>query len=139
MTFDMFQIFEHNIRRAFDYDVVYAFDDKNIIVTNETVGAKLHEGKRLTRESFFTLNIGLETTARTMMEKNEYFRSHWDYVKNEIEMFLKDYIKTYFPDPITDFIALESLEILDKDPKTLRSLQKISVLAKMKEYEVLQK
>lgn len=117
---------------AWDYDWDIYFTENPYIIRNEVVGAVLDDHKgMLTRESVFIVSVQTTPDAMSVQKKNEFMVASHERLKMDLGIFLRDYIKTYYPDPLDFFIYIESLEFAPRDPLTARSLNTSTVIAKM--------
>jgi len=100
----------------------------DFIIRQENPGVIMDDHGDKTRATIFVLVAMFVPDAHSVHAKISWIRDNWDWVQLRAKEFLRNYIITYFKDPLDDYIGLKSMELLDDDPATRRSLSKAAFL-----------
>jgi len=120
-------------KKSFDYSILYTTGDWN--VRNIVQGLSFETKIDIRRNDEIIATCQIIPTAKSVKEKNNYFLSNVDSIKLEAEMFIRNYIKTYMPFSLEDYIGILNMELLTDDNITRFSLEKVAYKIKAVEIQ----
>ena len=120
-------------KKSFDYSILYTTGDWN--VRNIIQGLSYETKVDIRRNDEVIATCQIIPTAKSVKEKNNYFLSNADSIKLEAEMFIRNYIKTYMPFSLEDYIGILNMELLTDDNITRFSLEKVAYKIKAVEIQ----